>query len=186
MSTKNTTGSSPTRPAEGVQVASADHYLSSHYLSPHRMASIGYQVSFLSKYFGAGNVLEIGTGSGVTRHLLTLQGNAVSTLDVDERLKPDIVGSVTEIPASDEAFDAFVCCQVLEHIPWEAAQMAMRELYRVSRRGGVISVPTNRARCFIKLFNRSHTGWQRVPIPLRRYKHIRQPDQHHWELETRA
>lgn len=167
-----------------VQVESTEHYDPMRYLSPQRMASIGYQFRLLHKNFPDGRVLEVGVGSGLAARILKQLGHEVVTLDVDERLGPDILGSVTEIPAEDTSFVSFTCCQVLEHLPWEHLPQALSELKRVSSRGGVISVPTNRPSLGISLHNSKYRGSRRFTLPKFRTPRIFTAREHYWELEA--
>lgn len=179
--TKATTGVSR---APGVQVDAASHYRPSRYLSPRRMASIGWQLQLMAEHFPCGSNLEVGGGTGLARQLLTQEGFRVRTLDVDPALRPDVVGSVTQLPFADAAFDTILCCQVLEHVPWDASQLAMRELHRVCRTGGVISVPSVRRAAALVMIGPRRDGSRTVsgrnfgPAPLR---HTRE---HYWELEA--
>jgi len=148
------------------------------------MASIGYQLRLVHDWFPEASVLEVGVGTGLTTQLLRTLGHAVSTLDVDIRLSPDLVGSVTEIPAPDENFGVFLCSQVLEHLSWEDAAGALRELKRVSQRGGVISVPTNRPTWLVMKFDSRSWGTRRVTLGSRTKQPLRTAREHHWELEA--
>ena len=65
----------------------------------------------------------------------------MTTLDIQPELKPDLVGSVTAIPAEDGAFDVALCSQVLEHLPFDQFGAALRELRRVTKFGLVLSLP---------------------------------------------
>src|SRR5262249_26122130 len=89
----------------------------------------------------AKNVLEIGVGSGVVSYCLRKSGVNVTTYDLDASLGPDHVGSVTEMPFPDNAFDALLCTEVLEHMPFEHSEQAIREIFRVTRSHAFISVP---------------------------------------------
>ncbi|MEX2170567.1 MAG: class I SAM-dependent methyltransferase [Pirellulales bacterium] len=168
--------------ADWVQVDAEVHYDPMKYLRPERMASIGYQFRLMHEYFPKSRVLEVGAGAGLTTVILRQLGHEVQTLDVDEKLSPSILGSVTSIPCKDDSLDAFLCSQVLEHLPWNEAQVSIRELARVAKRGGVISVPTMRP-CFGILMHawRRH-GARRFSLPSFGKPRIRCPDQHYWEL----
>lgn len=96
------------------------------------------------RQLGASNVLEVGPGSGMVTRWLRERGMTVRTVDIDPAVNPDDTASVTELPYDDEAFDAALCCEVLEHLPFDAVTAALSELRRVSRRGVVISVPDER------------------------------------------
>jgi ubiquinone/menaquinone biosynthesis C-methylase UbiE len=169
-----------------VQVDTAAHYDPLTYLEPARMASIGYQVRLLAEHFPGAEVLEVGVGAKLAAHILTTIGHPVTTLDVDRRLEPDILGSVTEIPTDDARFDSFLCCQVLEHLPWNLVSEALGELRRVVRLGGVISVPSNRTTwAIIKHDTRSSNGHRRITFRSRRNRPLKNKSgEHHWELES--
>lgn len=56
-------------------------------------------------------------------------------LDAVPDYSPDIVGDIHCLPFSDNAVDAIICIAVLEHV--ENPFLAMREVYRVLKRGGM-------------------------------------------------
>jgi len=86
-------------------------------------------------------ILEIGIGNGFVSKYLKERQFQIVTIDVDEKLKPDIAGSVLGIPFVDESFDAVVCYEVLEHLPFQNFADALREINRVTRAHAVISLP---------------------------------------------
>lgn len=88
-------------------------------------------------------ILYVGKGNGVAPYLLSrCPGDPeVVTLDIDERYKPDIIGSVLDIPFDDNSVDVTVCCEVLEHLPFESFVPALREMYRVTKKHLVLSLP---------------------------------------------
>lgn len=176
---------SPRQIEDWVQVESAvAHYDPMSYLSPQRMASIGYQFRLLHKYFPHGKILEVGVGSGLAAQLLRQLGHTVETLDVDNRLSPNVLGSVTDIPCENKSYESFTCCQVLEHLPWEIVPQALSELHRISSAGGVISVPTNQPSLGISLHNFNYCGSRKIKLPKLRKQRIRTIPEHHWELEA--
>src|SRR3990172_10085425 len=59
-------------------------------------------------------ILEIGIGNGFVSNYLRQRNFAVSTLDIDVGLKPQTVGSILNIPFSDNSFEVIACCEVLE------------------------------------------------------------------------
>lgn len=105
-----------------------------------RWMSYWHQIDEVLK-LNPNNILEIGVGNQtVTRYLRDL-GINVSTLDVDQSLKPDVLGSVLSLPFADNAFEAILCCEVLEHLPFSDFKKGLRELFRVGKRDVVLSLP---------------------------------------------
>jgi len=88
-------------------------------------------------------ILYVGKATGVAPYLLSrCPGDPeVITLDIEERFKPDIIGSVLAIPLDDDAVDLTLCCEVLEHLPFESFVPALREMRRVTQRCLVLSLP---------------------------------------------
>jgi len=65
----------------------------------------------------------------------------IETLDLDPDLKPDHIGSATNMPFADAAYDVVCAFQMLEHLPYEASLLAFSEMVRVSRGHVLISLP---------------------------------------------
>jgi predicted SAM-dependent methyltransferase len=128
-----------------VQV-STSHYFDSGYLHPSRLASYGYQFREIDCR-DCERVIEVGVGADVLRFLLERAGVKVETLDIDESLDPDIVGSVTNIPRPTNSVDAVLGFQVLEHLPFKEFEAALREMRRVAREYVMISLP-DVSRCY--------------------------------------
>ena len=176
-----------TRPQvhQWVQVDASTHYDPITYLNPKRMAAVGYQFRLLHQYFPEAVVLEVGVGAGLTTQILRQLGHHVETIDVDEKLQPDIVGSITDLPVEDQAYNAFLCCQVLEHLPWDDLDTALHELARVVSEGGVISVPSNKPTWLLLKHDSKSSGTRRITLGSRRNKPMKVTDgQHYWELES--
>jgi SAM-dependent methyltransferase len=118
----------------------AKTYWSREYNTKARICSFWHQLDEILM-LGARTVLEVGPGSGIVTEWLRREGISVTTLDMDPAVPTDVHGSVTELPFGDDSFDATLCCQVLEHMPFEQSERAIGELIRVARQGAVISVP---------------------------------------------
>ena len=134
--------------------------------------------------------LVVGKGDGFTVDVLKQMGKQVTVLDIDPTLGPDLVASVDEIPLDDDSVDASICCQVLEHLPFEKFTASLREMRRVSRRNLVLSVPDMRRilSMTFKLGQRD-VGWQ---LSLGRFRPEPIPESrmrdhgHHWEIGFRG
>ncbi|MFH1255392.1 MAG: class I SAM-dependent methyltransferase [bacterium] len=96
------------------------------YLMHKKLKALNYLVS--------GQVLDIGSGGKDYRYLYN-QYNKYITLDLNAEHKPDIVGSIYELPAEDNSFDTIICTQVLEHLA--DPELAMKEMRRVLKLGGI-------------------------------------------------
>jgi ubiquinone/menaquinone biosynthesis C-methylase UbiE len=133
--------SSTSVPLHVTQVDAATHY-TRRYMTLPRMITHWHQANEVTRTTpSGGEVLEIGPGSGHTTWLLRQWGYAVTTLDFDPKVSADIVGDVTRLPLQDGAVDCVIAAEVLEHIPFEEFEVALRELRRVSRKSVIVTLP---------------------------------------------
>jgi ubiquinone/menaquinone biosynthesis C-methylase UbiE len=149
-----------------------------------RFASYWHQIEEILALRPA-SVLEIGTGNGLVSSYLRQRDIALTVLDIDGRVQSDVIGSVTRLPIRDAAFDVVSCCQVLEHLPYEEFAVALGEIYRVSRRYAVISLP-DFARVYKFLIQLPKIGELRM---LLRVPRLRPPrweynGEHHWSINV--
>lgn len=130
--------------------------------------------------------LEIGVGSGVVTTMLRRCGVSVTTVDIDDRLGADRVGSVLDLPAADREFEVVLCAQVLEHLPWDQFPMALAELARVAERRVVISLPQSgrsfKADIVLPIGN---LAWQRTFQTVVRQYHAFD-GQHYWQVGSKG
>ncbi len=117
-----------------------DTYKNLAYYSPERLGQYYYQVKAVREA-GAKKVLEIGIGPGVVTHMLKKAGVNVITCDQADDLTPDVCGDIRELPLEDNVVDFVLCCQVLEHLPFDDFPRALAELKRVTRDKILISIP---------------------------------------------
>jgi len=87
------------------------------------------------------SVLVIGKGDGIVPEVLKKHIQEVKTMDIDERLEPDIVASAENIPLKENSFEVILCAEVLEHLPFEKFKNSLSEIYRVSKGFVILSLP---------------------------------------------
>jgi SAM-dependent methyltransferase len=119
---------------------SSIHYQGISYHKKGRFCSYWHQIDEVFNQEPQ-NVLEIGTGNGFVSDFLIKNGFDLSTLDIDPDLNPTVVGTVLDIPFPDNNFDLVLCCQVLEHLPYESFIPALMQLNRVTRKSVILSLP---------------------------------------------
>jgi SAM-dependent methyltransferase len=170
--------------AQSIQVT-ADHY-DHGYDGPGRWSSYWVQIESMRDMVGDGKALEVGVGnSTVANYLRRVLQIPLTTVDIDPELQPDHLASITDLPFTDRQFTVVAACEVLEHLPFDQAEVALRELRRVAE-SAVISVP-NPGRTIsltLGLNPRRHTFHVDVSWLGRRTEPVVK-DQHYWELGMR-
>ena len=115
-----------------------NHYFNKFYDTKERFISYWHQINEITS-LGSNRVL--GIGNGFVFKYLKERKIKMTTLDIGERLNPDVVGSVLRLPFSNESFGVVACYEVLEHLPYEDFPKALIEIHRVSNSYAVLSVP---------------------------------------------
>lgn len=105
-----------------------------------RFISYFYQID-LARKLQPKKVLEIGVGNKITATYLKQSGIEVDTCDFDKNLEPDYVADIRKLPFNDSSYDIIMAYEILEHIPWQDIDKALSELYRVSKKYVLISIP---------------------------------------------
>lgn len=67
------------------------------------------------------SIIEIGIGNGFTSTFLRQAGYDIVTADINPALQPDICAPLDQLPnhLDGRRFDVVVCCEVLEHMPFD-------------------------------------------------------------------
>lgn len=125
--------------AHDIQV-DPTHYADLRYDTKSRFASYWHQADEITRRKPS-SVLEIGIGNGFLHRYLAQLGITIHTCDFDERLGPETVASVLDLPFEDNSFDMVCCFETLEHLPFTDFDTALDELSRVSSRYVLISLP---------------------------------------------
>ena len=112
------------------------------YCNQSRWASYWHQIKNILKCQPR-KVLEIGVGDEVLSHYLKKNiGVDYFCVDIMSELGPDFINSVDNLKDIKEDFADVVCAfEVLEHLPFEKFPQALTELYRVSSKFVIISLP---------------------------------------------
>lgn len=152
-------------------------YYNDSYDSKERFCSYWHQIDEIRK-LSPRKVLEIGIGNGFVTNYLRHKGLSLTTLDPVQELRPNIVGSVLNLPVAGNAFDVVSCCQVLEHLKYRDFTRALIEIARVSKSYVVLSLPDKTTVYRIDL------NLPRLPTIRRLLHHPRhRPDVHHFDGE---
>lgn len=162
----------------------ATHYDFERYVDIKRWSSYWHQVRE-TLAVKPDKVLEIGVGNGLYKAMLGAVACPVTTVDVNASLRPDVVGSVTELPFDDGQFAAVVAFQVLEHLPYENFRDAVREMRRVAGTHVLLSLPdAGKTWRFMMDLGRGERRWL-MDKPRSRPRVHRVTGDHLWEVGKR-
>jgi predicted SAM-dependent methyltransferase len=162
------------------------HYEFSTYMTKARWCSVWHQIDEIQKLKPI-NILEIGPGPGILKTMLEVMGFSLETLDIDPEIKPNHVGSVTEMSFKDSTYDVVCAFQMLEHLPYEYSLKAFSEMARVSRKNVLISLPDSKMTLQYKIYL-PRLGSYDFLVPHPRYKpQDHQFDgEHYWEINKKG
>ncbi len=115
----------------------------SEYLSKDRFISYHHQLRLiLSLGNQVKNILEIGIFNSLFTDILKNNGYTVVTADVDQNLQPDLLLDLeSDFSLPQDKFDAIALFQVLEHLPYEKSEKALKKLAESTKNFIVISIP---------------------------------------------
>lgn len=163
-----------------------DWYFSSSYFEKKQILSQINQFELIKKHSGK-KVLEIGPGNGLTSYLIKASGFDLKTFDINENLKPDVVGDITKIDEyfGNSEFDTILCCEVLEHIPLEDFERTIKKLINLISQSAIISLPQCKKNLIdIDLsFRFLHSRSFNFNL-FRRFGNHKIADLHYWEVDS--
>ena len=140
-----------------------------------------------------GDVLEVGTGDGVLRRCATPFMRSYRVMDINPRLQPDVLGDVLQPqPTLAAGFDAVVCTEVLEHLPFNRFEPALTNLRGFLRPGGwlLLTLPHRKSH-WLLVTPRQRLHALRLPVGLTSlseayHRFVRRrvwiDPHHHWEI----
>ena len=169
------------------------HYNFLNYVHRDRWNSYYQQITEALNCKGK-NVLYIGAGDGIVTDILKKSGKNVKTLDFDKNLNPDYIGSVTEIKkvlGKDwQKFDVIMCCQVLEHVPFDQFEKTIQQLSECAQEKLILSLPNSNRRYFLSFCAPRPLGKHRKVFLVKHY--FAKPwdineqgsKEHYWEIDA--
>ena len=152
-----------------------------------------YQYRDVQRLERSKRVLIVGPGQGLPTEVLKWRGHDVTTLDIDETFRPDVVGSVHDMSMfGDLQFDVAIASHVLEHLAVPYLDTALAELSRVGRHS-LIYLPVAGRHFQARL----QPGFKGIDLSLLIdvFNYLHRPDglqarycqrQHYWEVGMRG
>jgi len=110
-------------------------YYSDNYFRLNQLCSFAHQINDIHRLNPA-SILEIGIGNGFTSSFLRRAGFDIVTVDINPELEPDICSPISRLKPllGDRSFDLVVCCEVLEHMPFEDFELSLEVFRSVGQR----------------------------------------------------
>lgn len=91
-------------------------------------------------------VLDLGCGDGTVSNPLIAKGLDVIGVDISiialQYFKgKGLIGNIEQLPFPAHSFDLIICSEVLEHLPTDTLERAVKEIERVALRYVIITTP---------------------------------------------
>ncbi|MCT7980285.1 class I SAM-dependent methyltransferase [Laspinema olomoucense] len=132
-------------------------------------------------------VLEVGIFNSLLSEFLVREGYEVIRADFDPGLNPDIILDLkSDFEIAHNTFDVIVLFQVLEHIPYEDFEAAIKKIAQATKKFVVISLPYNTAyltlqvQFFLYQYQRPRSVLFQIPKFWSNQPFT--PDEHCWEM----
>lgn len=165
------------------------------YYSEKRIRHQWLQLHLISEYHRGGQILEIGPAYGLVTAMLRNASYDVITLGIDEKqfTFPDtghIICDLLNIKHDQlPDVDTVLCCETLEHLPWDNLDHVLKALHR---RGRILitSVPYEGMQFFFEMymnfhFFKKHTQFRKLKS-LKSFTPEADPMGHKWEVGYRC
>ena len=156
----------------------------SRYVSKRRWVSYWHQVDEVIKS-NPNSLLIIGKGDGIVGDILKKEGINVITFDFDSELNPDFLGNVIEIKSvlKAQTFDTILCCEVLEHIPFDHFEEIIRQLNELTKKYLVLSLPLYfwEMKLTLKIHRKSLVNFHLIIPRFTKRPPVRERE-HYWEI----
>jgi hypothetical protein len=123
------------RGKEREQSLPRDAYFSEGYFALTQLCSLSQQIHEIHQ-LKPKSILEVGIGNGFTSSFLKRSGYDVTTADINPALQPDICAPLDELASrvAGRRFDLVVCCEVLEHMPFDQFEDSLEHFSSLGQR----------------------------------------------------
>lgn len=170
-----------------------EYYFKSKYNNLERFISYFYQIGLVTDLIEDKSrdcILEVGVGSGMASGYLKKADFSIVTCDLDKGLSPDVVADIRHLPFDSGSFRVVTAFEVLEHLPFEDFEAALKEISRVSSGYAVVSLPYRSTGFEVvlkfpgvkTLFRKNFLNWFfRIPL---KFGGIKTSGQHYWEIDS--
>lgn len=173
-----------------MQQVEKKYYLREKYANLERFISYFYQIDLIKKT-KAHKILFIGVGDSlVVDYLRKNYDLEITTFDIAEDLKPDIIGDIKNLPFGDNQFDLVVAYEVLEHVEFENFNKILEKLSKISKDKVIISLPHRNTAFelifrfpFIKTLLKKDYIRFLLTIPIK-FPGFEISGQHYWEIDN--
>jgi len=157
-------------------------YFNKNYDSKKRFCSYWHQINEVIR-LSPEKILEIGIGNRFVSRYLKGKGVNVITMDIEEQVHSDIRADVHNLPFRDDSFDAVICYEVLEHLPYKDFQKVLPEISRLSKFFVIISLPdiTRTYRFYLEL-PKLGTIKKIIALPIFKKQIHTFDGYHYWEI----
>ena len=167
-----------------------DHYEFNKYVDIDRWKSYWCQINEVITEKPE-KILIIGTGDNIVGDYLMKQRISIETLDFDIEMHPNYLGSVENIEEilDGKKFDTILCCQVLEHLPFEKFEETIKQLKNCMLNTLILSLPYSHIGAEFVLSSITKIRLPKVTITLTFPKFFKQwkfNEQHYWEIGAKG
>jgi len=153
------------------------------YLTAERFTSYAFQYTLIQRWVPKdASILEIGCGAGILTQALRLSGYGVQTVDIEERVRPDIVGDIRTLEYAGKT-DVIAAFQIFEHIPYEDFEKTLYRVSSIATDAIVISLPDVRPSIGIGVkVPKFPYGFKVFSVPFVDKKKVPLENAHFWEI----
>lgn len=161
------------------------HFYDREYDNKARFISYWHQINEVLSLCPA-ELLEIGVGNKFLTKYLKDRGLQVTTLDINDRLYPDVLANAAAIPFVNDCFEMVTCFEMLEHLPYNSFLEVLKEINRVAKSKVILSLPdiTTIYRVYIEL-PRIRPIKIMIKHPFPRPLYHKYDGHHYWEIGKR-